>query len=1541
MFRLSIFFFTFVMSLSFSWSQVKPNLRRYFGSGDEVNAVWTIYRDEMGFLWLAGMHTGLWRFDGAALKNYRSDPSDPESLPGNYVLSLREDPQGRLWVGTTDGLALMKSGRFEVFRHDANDPNSLSFNAIQDIVVADAQHLWIATWGGGLNLFNTETGQAKHFRHDPKDANTLSHDRVWEMKQSEDGRLWLATEHGLSVFDPVTEQFQNFYLHADDQVESSLNRMIALSFARSGKVWVGTFHDGLQLLDPAINEWSAFNSLNGFPEDLTGTIVRALHLDWNNDLWIGTEGGLYRYFGGSRPLEHFAADPLSPQGLINNDVLDVFQDANGLVWIGSSGGLNGYDPATRIFRHYQPSTDKVSRAQGKIFALAKRGDVVWAGSDGGKLCYYDMQTNNSDCLVLDGLGDVATLPPSIYDLQFDQRGRLWIGSSAGMFYTDDPESGVLRLDTPSERLPEVNHLFIDQDMLWGATSTGLLKHNMQTGETELIKPNDTFQVNDAANSLRSVTQDHRGVLWIGTYGAGLVRFDPIIESMTLFEPDATASDGLSSGTIAHLTSDKQGFLWLATNAGVVRFDPLAESFKRVDTRDIVFEVIVDDQRRVWASSSNGVYMIDPDTLRSRKFGVEDGLLSEDFTQGASMKDEDGVLYFGSLGTFMVFNPESVIYRNPKHEVMITNLKLFNRDVVPGDASGILERPIYEKDRLVLSHRDYLFALEFAALDLTSGRTITYEYKLDGFDQDWIQTDYRNRVATYTRLPAGKYKFQLRAFDRNGEMVGPLVALDLLIKPPFWATIWAFLLYALLLFLVIAYFQNRYRKKLISQHQTNEQLLRLDRIKDEFLANTSHELRTPINGIIGMAQSLQDGARGPLPDRARADLALLVASGKRLSALVNDILDFSRLRNRDIPLQSRALDLFSITEVVIALSRPLVSGKALDLINRVPMDLRPVYADENRLQQILLNLVGNAIKFTERGRVVIEAWKKEDEDMIAICISDTGIGIESHKKDRIFESFEQADGSTARIYGGTGLGLAITRRLVELHGGSIEVDSKVRKGSKFTFTLPVAEGKPQNETSMGELNRVVRGEAAADDSDAEVLVPQEAKANSSFRILIVDDEVINRRVLRNYLAVAGYEMGEAASGREALQALEQDRYDLVLLDVMMPGLSGFDVCRRIRLKHGLEELPVIILTARNLVKDLVTSYEAGASDYLIKPVSKEELLMRVRTHLALLDVNRNLEELVDLRTQALEASSDQLRKANKGLTSANEKLRSTNEEMLEIQRELVDTAHQAGMSEIAAEVLHRLGNQLNSVQVSIHRLMGLGVERKPLDLHWKVLKMLESLQDSDTGIMNAQKKGPEIIKFMEKLGTWVEDLLLSLSVERKQMARQLEDLNLILQDQQRFVNSSQILLPIDLNDLVRQKVELESRIFEEKRIEVMLELGDVPAIQGDRTRLSRVLTYLLQNAVEAIDRTGKSAGKVTIRTISGDNFTELAITDDGCGIDPGDIKKAFNHGYTTKPNGAGIGLHYSANVIKTMAGSVDLFSVGPGKGATVKLVFRDS
>lgn len=492
---------------------------------------------------------------------------------------------------------------------------------------------------------------------------------------------------------------------------------------------------------------------------------------------------------------------------------------------------------------------------------------------------------------------------------------------------------------------------------------------------------------------------------------------------------------------------------------------------------------------------------------------------------------------------------------------------------------------------------------------------------------------------------------------------------------------------------------------------NEELKRLDKLKDEFLANTSHELRTPINGMIGIAESMLDGATGNLTELQERNLWMISQSGHRLGNLVNDILDFSKLKSHNIELQLKAVDVRSLAETVLAISQSFVKNKNLQLVNAIPSDLTPAEADENRLQQILYNLIGNAIKFTEKGRVEISAEIssdrnnaenqeflpspssineigfyrgqvilpsnqgkktadsdksltqtinsstltyrgrssdyseqsleknnseenrnlasiKQNQPQIIITVSDTGIGISDNNLNRIFESFEQADGSTSRKYGGTGLGLTVTKQLVELHGGNIWVESEVGVGSRFKFTLPIST-KPIQTTStaptLSSIRQPVNPLTVLSTSRNEVLhtIPSLDKSDNhqKFHILIVDDEPINLQVLNNHLSIQNYQVTQALDGNEALAALDSgEEFDLILLDVMMPNMSGYEVCAKLRKKYPPQQLPVVMLTAKNQVSDLVTGFQFGANDYLTKPFVKDELLTRIKNHIKLAKIN---------------------------------------------------------------------------------------------------------------------------------------------------------------------------------------------------------------------------------------------------------------------------------------------------------------------------------
>ncbi|MDF2713517.1 MAG: response regulator [Paenibacillus sp.] len=499
--------------------------------------------------------------------------------------------------------------------------------------------------------------------------------------------------------------------------------------------------------------------------------------------------------------------------------------------------------------------------------------------------------------------------------------------------------------------------------------------------------------------------------------------------------------------------------------------------------------------------------------------------------------------------------------------------------------------------------------------------------------------------------------------------------------PFFHAYWKaeFILSGMFLFvlslgmMIVSRLRNVFRKsrELAAElRDKNRRLESMDRIKDDFLANTSHELRTPLHGMIGLAESLLDGVSGPLQNAARRNLELIAASGKRLSRLVNDILDLVKIKHRDIPLHKQTVHLRDAAGIVLAAFGPVTGGKQVRLVNRIAADLPQVAADPDRLQQVLYNLIGNSVKFTLAGEIAVSALR--EGDWIRITVADTGIGIPEDKLTAVFEPFEQV-GEIAATLDGTGLGLPLTKKLVELHGGTIGIRSAPGKGTECTFTLPVADtaDKPphgsdspalavRDTTSGGE--RAI-GDWAPDRSGMRSEPPEEVfsaaadvPAGSETVVLLVDDEPVNHQVLDNYLFSQPFRLMKAYSAKEALQLLELHDIDLVLLDVMLPDGNGYDICRTIRLRHPASELPVIMLTAKNRLADLLEGFEAGTNDYLTKPFSKNELLARVNVQLQLSRLTHSLERLVQERTADLERTNRQLQ----------ESMRETAQAMAELQ-----------------------------------------------------------------------------------------------------------------------------------------------------------------------------------------------------------------------------------------------------------------------------------
>jgi two-component system sensor histidine kinase ChiS len=682
-------------------------------------------------------------------------------------------------------------------------------------------------------------------------------------------------------------------------------------------------------------------------------------------------------------------------------------------------------------------------------------------------------------------------------------------------------------------------------------------------------------------------------------------------------------------------------------------------------------------------------------------------------------------------------------------------------------------------------------------------------------------------------------------------------------------------------------------------EKNNRLLEYDEQKDEFLANTSHELKTPLQGMIGLADSVIDGAAGQVNDSVKNNLSMIVDTGRRLNQLINDILDVSALKHREIQLEQKTISLRTLVKVVLILLKPLSSDKRLILINRVPRKLDYIYADENRLHQIMDNLIGNAIKYSDSGTITISAEKKDE--MIEVSIADTGIGFTQEKVSKLFAAFERDEIVASQDYEGYGLGLGITKKLIELHGGTIRIVPNQGKGTQVVFTLPISQSKKKEKLEKGPLFFEKKiPDYIQKDSFLEV------PSYNDVKILVVDDEAINRRLLKNHLTLQEYHVTLAESGEKALELInkmdKEDLPDLILLDVMMFKLSGFDVCKKIRETYSSSEIPIIFLSARNQIKDLIQGLKAGANDYIVKPFSKEELLARVSLQVKISKLNRerkklisSLEEKVKIRTQELEKSLNSLKL---------------------LQSQLVHTERMSSLGTLSAGIAHEINNPVAFTHVAAQNL-----ERD-----------LTAFQEFIFDIAGDDAGSEMVGIFHEKFDRFFSEIKSLLEGTRRIKSivsdlRTFSRVDIIEQNYSNLFKGLRSTIKI-VQTNYKNKIDFQVNIFSD--LEVFCNISQI----------NQVFMNILINACQSVESCEKKTPFVKIDSylLEDSNKVGVSIQDNGEGIDEDKIDQIFEPFYTTKPvnQGTGLGLSISHGIIENHHGKIDVQSK-KGKGTTMTIV----
>ncbi len=1335
------------LSTGLLWLLVAPALARADASplflehittedGLPQATVMTTLQDSQGFVWL-GTENGLVRYDGRELYRYAHSRTESGSLPGNYVWQVAEDRDGNIWVALNgDGIAKWdrRTDRFTSFRHDPGDPGSLASNRARTVLVDGRGFVWIGTSDAGVDRLDPATGRIEHFRHDAGDAASLASDGIFTLALDRAGNVWIGTDNGLNRWGAETGRLSR--IGASSLAGKEVSRVLE---AGDGTLWIATLNSGLLHIE---RDGRILDAFRHDPEDaasLAGDDVRALLEDRSGRLWVGTADGLDLLDRSTGTFTHHRRDPNDSASLRVSFVMSLYQDTAGLVWIGTrGGGVSRWNPRSWEFGGYRPAW--LENQSVTAFADAPEGGL-WIASLAG-LVRFDPATGMATPLdALVGRENALGSHP-VASLWQDGRGALWIGTMGGGLKVLSEDGGMEAIpaqpaDPDSLSDDEILSIFQSRSgALWIGTWGGGV--NVLDPVTRTVRRLPYGPGGVSGSVVTAIVEDARGHLWFGTLGEGLnlARADGTV--LQVFRNDPADPATLPDNTVYALAADENGGVWVATGGGLARVrDPAAapermefQVFSSEDglSSDTLWGVVPDATGRLWLSSNTGLVRLDPGTGAIENYHREHGLQGEEFSYGAYFKLRDGRVAFGGPGGFNIFDP-AVLSEN-RHP---PRLALTNVEVLGVPAGG--ETPYWLRDRIDLDYRGSIVSLDFGVLDFTSPAHNRLAYRMSGLTEDWIDLGAERRI-TLTNMDPGNHVLEVRAANSDSVWSAPL-RLTIHRDPAPWASPVAYVVYALAFLGFVAHRIRRHRQKfrevvrarerLEAEVQlrtrelriSNQQLAEAAQAKSNFLDRMSHELRTPMNGVVGMTELLSRTALSP----AQTHLTKTIRSSAQvLLQIVNDLLDLSKIRAGKVALEELPIDLGQLLEECTSLFAGAAEAKGIELV-ACPPAATPytLLGDPLRVRQVLMNLIGNAVKFTERGEVAAKAdieALEADRALVRLTVRDTGIGMDAAAVGKVFEPFVQGDESTTRHFGGTGLGLAICRELAEVMGGRLTVESEPQIGSSFCLSLPLklaaaagrqtadrlagsvrilsrrpslAESLARQASSLGltvlpddaypddaDVLVVDAGShpgtlqtllgspdaataglvviAAAADVDAQALgtrladeqivlkpvhrsalyealaaalgaappaadakpAAAEAPARLSGHVLLVEDEPVNAAVAEGYLAALGCTSVWVKSGTEAVARAAAERYDLIMMDLNMPGMDGFAASALIRQQQrrtaGAQtraRVPIVALTAHDAAHYHERCLAADIDDILSKPYTLEDFASLLR------------------------------------------------------------------------------------------------------------------------------------------------------------------------------------------------------------------------------------------------------------------------------------------------------------------------------------------